>query len=165
MSYKEHIVIDLDNLETEWAKQVKLSDEYGEMHVKAVAERDRLKKKLEILGAQLDSEIRKQAIAEGRAKKPTENEIANKIILSEEHQNLSEKLIEANERVNKMALIKDDFMQKLTSLKYLTKLYLGSYFTDNLDNKSKGSLRLYDRHGHDEEFHERMNKKYGRRDD
>lgn len=165
MSYKEHIKIDLDNLELEWVKLTEVSDEYGEMHVKAITERDKIKKRLEILGAELDSMVRKEAVLKGE--KLTEAKITNQIILNEKHQKLSNDLIEANEKVNMMAHIKDDFMKKITSLKYLSELYLGNYFTDSIENKSKNALRLYDKYNnnkYNDDFNEKMEEKYSRED-
>ena len=87
LDFSEDIKIDQDALDVEWLRQAELMGKYNRLHADAEAKVGRLKQKLEVLDAQLDSRIRTKPKAYGiGSDKPTEAAIKGALIMVPERQ-------------------------------------------------------------------------------
>ena len=128
-NFEKDIAIDKHSLDIEWEKQPALFEKYARASVEATAERDRKKLDRDTTIAELRLKILNFYNEQG-SKKPTENAIDAEIIISEEHKQVSENLIAANEKVGLTDAAKWAMQQKRDALENMVKLHLAGYFSD-----------------------------------
>jgi hypothetical protein len=119
----EDVKLSLNNLDENAMDQGLLYAEWSKRWAESYLKRDKLKEKLSVLRARLDSEIREKA-----TEKITETQISQKILLNEEHQKLTQELIEIQFEVNLFMSAKESFDHRRKGLDVLTELFKAQYF-------------------------------------
>lgn len=142
MDFEKDITPDKFNLDNEWENQARLADEYGKEYAKAVAERDRVWQKRKVTKAELLLKILEKYNTQG-LKKPNDTAIDAEIRTTDEHKEISEQLINANEKVGLIESTKWAMLQKRDSLENLTSLFLSGYWADQ-PKKRKEAKRDFD---------------------
>lgn len=103
--------------------------EIGQQSVMAFNERDRMKQRLDVKRAELDSLIRRKPESYG-IDKISENAISNVIICNKQYQALYDEFLKCKEEADVLEVLKDAMRMKLTAMTYSVKLYESSYFAD-----------------------------------
>jgi hypothetical protein len=93
----------------------------------AMAKRDDIKRRLELLGSQIDEEVRLRSSAEGE-KKPTEPEIKHIIIRDKRYQDMSRDYIESCLVANEWKSLKASFENRKDMLEVMQRLYSSGYW-------------------------------------
>ena len=129
MDFEKDSTIDKYNLDLEWEKQPQLYGKYAKAHAKAIAERDRIWQKRKVTKAEQMLSILNFYNDQG-IKKPTDPALDAEIRTSKEHKQVSEELIDANEKVALMDAAKWAMQQKRDALENMVKLHLAGYWAD-----------------------------------
>lgn len=137
-SFKDALSINEHQLHIECCNQPTLVYEIGELNAKVNALCARLKSNLEIISAEIDSDIRANPATYGFVK-PTENGIANTIILSEKYKEAKKDLIDANELSGCISALYEAVKDRRSELKNATELFLNKYYSE-VDGPSKEAL-------------------------
>ena len=125
--YKKDIKIDLATLDTDWVEHAELQIEWGEKWANAVAKKDRAKENLDVVKAEIDTQIREQYRAK---QKPTETAIASMVTTSEAYRSAYKDVIDTNEEVNILQVAKTAFEQaRKKALEGLTQLWIAGYYS------------------------------------
>jgi len=127
--YYEDLKVDIHSLDHLWAIQPQLYMKWAERHAKAIAERDRLKERLELVKAEVSADVRRNP-ADYSIEKLTEAAVHAAVISDEKVRKVSEQLIRAAEVVNILAGAKEGMNHKKSALETLAKLWLGSYYSE-----------------------------------
>jgi len=127
MNYEEDITIDPDGLDVEWLRQATLMMRYAQLSAKARRTLDLAKERLELVKAQLDSEIRTNPEKYGLTK-VTEGAVASTIITHDKYKDASDALIEAQFQVNITFGVVKAIDGKKEALENLVKLNGQQYF-------------------------------------
>lgn len=125
--YQEDLSIDKHRLDVEWEDQPSIYMKWAERYSEAVYERDRLKEKLDLIKAQLDTEIRRRY---STGKKPTEAAITNEIIDTDDFQDATEDYLQAKKDVNILGGVKEAMEHKKKALEAETSLWIGEYYSE-----------------------------------
>lgn len=127
MNYKDDLTIDKHNLDTEWMKQSHLFSNWGEELVYAEERVDKAKARLDLVKANIDSNIRAQNIGS----KITESQISNMIIQDLEYQKAVSEHIEAKKQQGIIEVARKAFeFQRNKALDRLTDLFLSNYWAE-----------------------------------
>jgi len=128
--FKKLLTVDKDNLDLALVEQASLMYDYGLEYAEALRKRDKLKDRLDVVKAELDSEIRSNPEGFGFDKKPTESAIANAILLEKEYRAASERYLEACYEVNVILAAKNALEHKKSAVENLIKLYCSNYWAE-----------------------------------
>ena len=129
LKYQDEISISRKQLDNEWAKQPVLCLKYGDLYAEAVAERDHLKRQMDVVRAQVDEKVRKSPEEYGLVKS-TEAAIKSAIEASEEVDQINKDFIEATKNVNLLASAREAINHKKKALENLVQLQLAGYYGD-----------------------------------
>jgi hypothetical protein len=142
MSLKEDLKLDVTELDRATLDQPALYGEWAQKWAEAVFERDKLKEQISAMKALVDEDIRSRPRDYGweLEKNPTETWVANQAILHKDVKELSDKLLEAQYNVNMMTVAKEALDHRMNSLRIMTELYKGNYFSAT----SRGSMSNQD---------------------
>lgn len=113
-------------LDKEFIEQPEKFYKYAEMLAEANKEYDECKLRLEVIQAQVDSEIRSRY--ENAVKKPTETAIRGEVVQNIEYQQAYRELTEKKKGVDTISGGVRAFEQRKVSLENLAKLWAQSYF-------------------------------------
>jgi len=125
-NYKDDLKIDENNLEYEWKRQASLFEEWGEKAVNANYEKDKLKEKLDLIKAQLDTEYRKKL----KDEKPKEAEILSKVLQDPKYIAASNAYLIAYKEAKILEIATRAFEHRKRALEHLTKLFLNNYYAE-----------------------------------
>ena len=127
MNYKNDLIIDKHNLDTEWMNQSLIFAEWGEELIFAGERTDKAKAKIDLVRAQTDSKIREL----NTGSKITESQISNLIIQDEEYQKVVFEHIEAKKQEGIIEVARKAFeFQRNKALDRLTDLFLSNYWAE-----------------------------------
>jgi hypothetical protein len=142
MSLKEDLKLDVTELDRATLDQPALYGEWAQKWAEAVFERDKLKEQISAMKALVDEDIRSRPRDYGweLEKNPTETWVANQAILHKDVKDLSDKLLAAQYNVNMMTVAKEALDHRMNSLRIMTELYKGNYFSAT----SRGSMSNQD---------------------
>lgn len=137
MNYND-LQIDLRNLHLEWLKQPMLREYWGKAHAEAMNERDHLKKKMEEMKAQLDSDYRTNWGELFPSIKMTEGSINNVITNTENYKKIYSNYLEACKNTNILASMLKTLDDRKYALDNQVKLFTANYFeTNNISEETK----------------------------
>jgi hypothetical protein len=142
MSLQDDLKLDILDLDTAILEQPALFEKVGREWAEAVSERDHAKDQLAMIKANVDNEIRQDPDAFGVSGKPTETWIANQVMLHPEVIAANIIYSEAINSVNVLAIGKEALDHRLASLKILTELYKGNYFSASSRTHSPHEMAL-----------------------
>lgn len=129
---KAEIKINKFALEEALEEQADLFLDWATEHADAVGKRNELKHELdEKIRPKLDLEIRKNPRKFG-LEKITESVVNSTILQDEMYSTVSEKLMKANNQVNRLLAVRDAFCHRQSSLKYLVELWTRNYYGQNV---------------------------------
>ena len=130
---KSNLKLDIHNLDQACLEQADLYEEAGHNWAMAVSEKDSVENQLALKKAYMDEEVRKEPKKFGlpEGSKPTETWISNRVLSSDEVQNIENDLLEARKNERILAIRKTSIEQRLKALSLLVDLYKGSYFAVN----------------------------------
>jgi len=129
--YKDDLNIDIYNLPMEWEAQPQLFIYWAEEHAYAMQRRDKAKEQLDLLRAQIDSDLRLNFGEYGFAAKPTETAIASAILQQPTYIEAQNKLAEEQLNVNLMLAAKSGMETKRKALENLTSLQIAGFYGAN----------------------------------
>ena len=124
--YREYLKIDRTDLESALLQQADLWFRVAEEHAKAVSIRDQAYENIKQTDAKLNKEIRSEYEAEGV--RVTESAINAAVLTHPEHVEAVETYLEAKQRADKLAALKDSFQQRSYMLRELTQMFLHGHF-------------------------------------
>ena len=128
LDHKRDVGINEDALDREWVRQPQLAMQYAEAAVKAQAEMDGAKERLELVKADLDKRMRQ--LLTGGDKKPTETVIASAVLLHDECKEASANYLEAKRVFGILRAAADAICdQRKAALENLVKLFGMGYFS------------------------------------
>lgn len=135
--YREDMLIEKFDLPMEWERQPQLYLHWAEEAVFAQTERDSISSQVDLLRAQLDSDIRLHPAEYGfvdgdqNAIKPTEPAIKACILQQPNFKEKSEELASATQTVNIMNAAKAGMDHKRRALTSLTELQIAGFYGSN----------------------------------
>ena len=129
--YRDDLLIDKFNLAGEWERQPQLFIYWAEEAVYAQTVRDQIKEQLDLIKAQLDSDIRLNWKEYGFDAKPTEPAITAAALQQQGYLDKQEELKKATEHANIMAAAKAAFDHKRRALTSLTELQIAGFYGAN----------------------------------
>jgi hypothetical protein len=129
--YPDDMLIDKFNLPGEWERQPQLFTYWAEEAVYAQTVRDQITQQLELLKAQLDSDIRINFAAYGFSAKPTEAAIKAGILQQETYAAKVAELSDATKHMNIMNAAKAGMEHKRRALTSLTELQIAGFYGAN----------------------------------
>ena len=118
LNYEEDVVVG-KNLDDEWIRQPGLYAYWSIKYAEALARKDRIWLDKKVLIAELYKKVKSDAEADG--KKITDKGIESEIRSTLEYREVSSKLIDAEEEVNKLDAVKWAMEQKKKSLENLSR--------------------------------------------
>lgn len=136
MSYVKDLEIDKNHLDDECLEQPGRYLFWAEKLVDAEDERDRLKRKREVVYAEAEERIRIEADVSGE--KITEAKVKAKVVLDAEVDKVESEYIEACKKAKLMSVAVEAFQQRKKSIEHLVSLYgLGYYSQPNGGTREK----------------------------
>jgi len=131
VSLKDDLRLDITELDRHTLDQPSLFYEWSTKWAEAVFERDKLKEQIAAMKALVDEDIRSRPRDYGweLEKNPTETWVANQAMLHKDVKDLVEKMLKAQYDVNMMAVAKEALEHRGNSLRIMTELYKGNYFS------------------------------------
>lgn len=126
MDFKNDIVIDEFNLDSEWKKQPRLFLQISEEAQKADLSYKKAKENVEVVKAKLYKSIKTEMLEEGE--KVTEKALENEILIHDDYHEAFDKMLQ---RQNEAQLLKAGvlaFEQKKSALENMVKLHIAGYF-------------------------------------
>lgn len=143
MNYKEDLSIDKFNLDYEWETQPAKYIEWAEKCVNAQFEKDKAKDMLDLIEAQLDSEIRL------KSEKQTEAKIKSQILQDKRYIEAKNLYIESIKNARILEIAKDAFEHKKKALEKITDLWISGYWSSpKINNNLKEGISRYTRENH-----------------
>src|SRR4030066_592112 len=146
MNYQEAVAIDPDKLDEEIFGQPGLYMRFAELYAEAERERELLRRRLDILEAELDKEVRvspKKFKLDG-IKTITEVIVKNTIQRQLDVQKINKKLINCNFELKLLSSAITALDHKKRMLEKAVDLYNGQYFTPSkTPHQIKGGKRIY----------------------
>jgi len=179
LDYSEEIKVDRYNLEVLLEGQAELYGKYAKAWAEAVAEREKLarrikieKDKLKEIEAELDAMVRVDWEEYGFKKAPTESAIRSWIILQSEYKiqqkeiyRLDLEKIECFRIENRLDGAKYAFDHRKSSLEGLTKLMLGGYYSKpHVPQEMKDESEGLKREGEEKKIRESVKRRKLKRD-
>lgn len=133
MSFMEDLEIDQYNLEEECREQPIFTVRYGTELAESILERDKAKRKLKVVRARIESDVRSDPGGYGLTK-TTEASIASIVELSPEVQEAEDVYLNASHSFNLVLASVEAFRDRKKQLENIVRLSLANYFSDpNLD--------------------------------
>lgn len=155
--YAEELMIDPEMLDVEWLKQPQYFFKYSEKYAESQMEYSRAKENLNVVRAEVYSEIVEQAIAKGD-KKPTEAMIESQILLHPKYKESSENLRQISFESDILQSAVRAFEQRKTALENLVKLHGASYFSSpSAPRELKKTMGEIEREGVNRQIRRRLN--------
>ncbi len=130
MSIKQELHINKFKLDEELVNIAMQLQDYGEQHSEAVKRKDKQKLKLEVLEAELQTELRKNWQELGFDKAPTVAQADSFIKTNEKYQKESDKLVDISSEVSYNAATLTALQAKRSALGNLVQLFLTNYWSD-----------------------------------
>lgn len=125
--YEEDLYIDPDGLDVEWLSQAQIFMKWSEKSADARARVDRAKMKLDVVEAELGSDVRANPLKYG-LEKITESAIRAAILQSDEYDAAMQELISFRHESDILASAVRAFDQRKTALENLVRLQGQNYF-------------------------------------
>jgi len=125
--YAKELTIDLNALDTESIEQPARFMEYALLAIDAEDERDRTKRKREVVYAEVEERIR--AIAAANGEKTTEAAIKAKVTMDEDIETVENELLVSIKRAKVLNAAVSAFEQRKKSLEQVCNLYGLGYFS------------------------------------
>ena len=132
--YAKDLEIDKNALDDVWQNQAILFCKWAEQEVEAQYVRDKAKEKLDLVEAQLDSEIRKNPI-KFKLDKVTESAIHNTVIQAEQYIAAYDNYLSAVKEAKIMGVARESFDHRKSALMKLTDLFLSQYWSEPREGK------------------------------
>ncbi len=130
MGYKEDLQININNLDNEWIRQAPLYMDAVESSADANDEVSKSKQKLELVQAELDTEIRTDPDKFNIEGKLTEKAIASTISQHQDYKFAYKDYLDTKHEAAILAGAVVAFDHRKRALESLSKLWLGSYFSE-----------------------------------
>jgi hypothetical protein len=127
-NYKKDLKIDRYNLDLEWAKNPELFAKWSEKLVDVENHRDRLKDRLDLKMANLDTLIRTDPTTYGLPTDPKERSVHATIIKHPEYRELQEQYLTAKYQAKILRVAVRSFQNREKAIDRETKLYLAQYY-------------------------------------
>lgn len=144
----EGLRVDRDNLDEDLIRHPTLFHRVGELHAKAVGDRDSLKVDIEKTEADLYNQFRQEAedangnLEKGeKPEKVTDTAIKRKIEASKKMKSLKAAFLEANSRAVTLDALKESYKQRGYVFNNLTALYTANYFTRESGGKERSDMK------------------------
>jgi hypothetical protein len=142
MGFKEDLQFDKFRLDAEWENHPSLFYKYAEQAVEAAYERDKAKEQLDLVKAELDSDIRSDPEA-FNLEKITESAISNTIIKTQKFKDANGKYLEAVKNTRILEAAREAFDHRKKALERETDLYLSGYWSaPNIKEVAKNKFEV-----------------------
>lgn len=125
--FREFLQIDKNALDEELVRHPDLIFRVGEACAEAIAERDSLKEQLAVTDAELDAVVREEL----KDEKTTEAIVKNRIQVHPKHTAASDAYLNAKEKCDILAALREAFSAKGYALRELCQLYLANYYSQD----------------------------------
>lgn len=138
-NFQTDVKINPHRLHLEWVKQPELYAKWGELHVEAIYNRDKLQIELDVCKAKLDSKIRAHWESFGLTKPPTEAGVVSFINSSKEYIQLMSAIHEKTYQINMFNAARQALEHKKRALEGLERLHLAGYYATNTCSPDGGA--------------------------
>jgi hypothetical protein len=128
LDYERDLFIDESALDVEWLNQPLLMMRYSKQLAKAEKEVSRLKEKQRVVFATTDKDVRTNPGDYKISVKLTEEVVKNAVLSSDEYQDISAELIEAQYEYNMLKAAVESIKQRKDALQDLVRLHGQQYF-------------------------------------
>lgn len=125
---KEALEINRSSLDYEWLKQPTLYQMWSEELAKADSERYRAKERLDLISAEIDSEIRLNPKHFG-LERATDSAIKSRILLDERYKQANEEVVKTRENYAVISGILEALQHKKAALGDCVRMMLAGYFS------------------------------------
>lgn len=150
MGFVEDLKIDQFNLENECCEQPLHVVRYGGELAEALFKRDKIKRKIKVIRAQTESDIRSDPGAYGLVK-VTEASISSAIELNKDVQEIEDLYLKASYDYNLVMASVEAFRDRKKELENIVHLFLANYYSNpNLDPKADEVFEKKKQEGHRE---------------
>jgi hypothetical protein len=136
---KENLLIDDDDLDSALVEQASFFFQAAEASSLANSQRDTIKLELKELKAELDGDIRREAIR--NEEKLTETQLTNRITTLPRIKEMERKFITSCKMADDCAALKDSYIQRSYALKDLTLRQNAQMTTLSIERGSSGAIR------------------------
>ncbi len=126
--FKDLLLIDKNSLDEHLQEQAEIFFRIADALVLAQSERDMFKENISTTDAELNIEFRKDL--EEREIKVTDSKINAMVQKADEHLVAFNRYIDAREKADKLAAMKESWMQRSYMLRELVGLFIAGYFSD-----------------------------------
>jgi hypothetical protein len=138
---KEKLLIDDDDLDSGLVEQPSLFFAAAEAASLATSQRDTVKLELKELKAELDQDIRRNALNQDPPEKLTETQLSNRITLLPRVKDMERRLLAFNRTADDSTALKESFVQRSYALKDLTARQNSQMATLAIERGSDGARR------------------------
>ena len=129
MGVLDDLRIDKYALDKEWLEQPQRYQIYSEFEARAEKEQDEARRNLDLVRAELDSDIRQNPSEYSLKEKPTEAAISNVILSQEKYKDAQQRYIDAKYNLNVLTGNTKSFEHRKSALENLVKLSLSGYYS------------------------------------
>ena len=129
--YKKDLETNFDTLPENWRDHPQKFADWGEKHANAMADRDRSKESLEVVKAELGTDIRQNWASKGFDKAPTVDAVKDWVTLQPVYRIANKDYIDACEQTQIMAVAKSAFEHRRKQLESLTQFLLMGIISAN----------------------------------
>ena len=126
MDFQSDLTIDKNHLDDECLEQPGKYLKYAELLVEAEEERDKLKRKRDVVYAEVEERVR--AEAEDSGEKLTEAKVKAKVVIDKVVAGVEDELLKATTKAKLLAVGVEAFQQRKKSIEQLCSLYGLGYF-------------------------------------
>jgi len=142
--------IDKHDMDTCLIQQPQLFYRVSDLYARATADRDSYKVDIETAEAELFSQFRRQLLDEEeqdvednkkKGSRVTDTAIKSKVAASKRMIDLHRKYLNAKERADSLAALKEAYQQRSYVLKDLVALYVSNYFTTESGGKARNAAK------------------------
>ena len=125
--FRRHLLIDKDDLDTEFVQHPSLYFRISEASVLASSRRDEAAEKLKLVDAELDGDVRDDLEKAGQ--KVTEAQVKASILMHKRHQEAAQQLSDLTFEASRLQALKESFAQRGYALRELASLFASEYWT------------------------------------
>jgi len=129
MNFEDEIKIDKHALDYEWERQSSLVYVWGSKYADSIFERDKKKEQLELVYAEVDSDIR-EFPDKYDILKITESVVKSKIIQSKAYKMAMSDFLLAKKNCDILSVARNALEHKKKALEFMAQLYLSGYWSD-----------------------------------
>lgn len=138
---EEGLLIDEHELHAALQMQPDFYYRVSKAYALLLSQRDEAKQTLQVIEAEVDVKLRREALENGD--KVTEKEIESRKRIHRDVMAANDDLLTLNHKLGEVLALKEAYQQRSYVLKDLVALYIGNYYSDTTQQTSRNAMREY----------------------